>query len=540
MNNRFAVHVLMFDCEQFILRMIENCAPFVEKIYVAYSELPWTYNPDARKRYKNMTDKDILKKSIYFDKIELIEGVWEKEEDQRNTCLEKARADGFDYLIIHDADEFYAEEDYRRNLNDIRKNPNYDVYVTPWISFWKNLGYVVESKEGSIIVGYPQFAVNCKSNVKFGWARKPDSNKTYQLSGLCYHLSYAMNDEQLHRKINTWGHSHQFNSELWYRCKWLNWNESTKNLHPVSPNTWKRAIKFSGKLPEVLIGFESPKVVINRSIILDRILNFYYDQILLKSKAMIPLIRAIILRICGERCQKTLRLKQDSLEKFLNENIRHFLPSYILSLDDEKYPPTKRLIDLSLDTIKKASEIDLSTVKKRFKGDMSKYINVWPGEHYRLLAGFVCSLKPDLIIEIGTASGASSLAMKEFLKPSGKIISYDIIPWQDYPATGLIESDFDKHFEQRVIDLTNFNKAKGQKEIFINADFIFVDASKDGKTEIALCNFFNSINFFNKPIILFDDIKFLTMIETWRKIKHPKLDITSFGHWSGSGIVEWS
>jgi hypothetical protein len=31
----------------------------------------------------------------------------------------------------------------------------------------------------------------------------------------------------------------------------------------------------------------------------------------------------------------------------------------------------------------------------------------------------------------------------------------------------------------------------------------------------------------------------MNMIGIWRGIRHPKLDLTSFGHWSGTGLVEW-
>ncbi len=259
-KKRFAAHVLMWNCGQFILRMIDNCGPYVEKIYVAYSEVPWNYNPEA-KRFKNNTPKDILKKSKYFGKIELIEGAWEKDEDTRNACLNRAIEDGFDYLIIQDADEFYREADYKKNIDEIIKNPDYDVYITPWIIFWKNLNYVIENKNNSIIDGYPEFAVNCHSNTKFIRARIPNSNKIYKLSGLCFHLSYVLTSEQVYSKINTWGHAHQFNRDKWYKNKWLKWNHSTYYLHPVEPDEWKRAIAFKDGLPEVLSNFESPGVV---------------------------------------------------------------------------------------------------------------------------------------------------------------------------------------------------------------------------------------------------------------------------------------
>jgi len=37
-----------------------------------------------------------------------------------------------------------------------------------------------------------------------------------------------------------------------------------------------------------------------------------------------------------------------------------------------------------------------------------------------------------------------------------------------------------------------------------------------------------------------DDIRFKNMIPLWRSITQPKLDISSFGHWSGFGMVDLS
>jgi hypothetical protein len=38
--------------------------------------------------------------------------------------------------------------------------------------------------------------------------------------------------------------------------------------------------------------------------------------------------------------------------------------------------------------------------------------------------------------------------------------------------------------------------------------------------------------------LLLDDIRLLPMVGLWRSIASPKLDLTSFGHWSGTGLVD--
>ena len=79
--------------------------------------------------------KDLLKKSHFCHKIELIEGDWETDEDERNTCLRKAKNDGFDFLIIQDADEFFIKDDYKKNIKKIIQNPDYELYTTPVRAF---------------------------------------------------------------------------------------------------------------------------------------------------------------------------------------------------------------------------------------------------------------------------------------------------------------------------------------------------------------------------------------------------------------------
>jgi hypothetical protein len=59
-------------------------------------------------------------------------------------------------------------------------------------------------------------------------------------------------DEDCWSKINTWGHSHQYNITEWYNKYWLNWTPELINIHPIQPIVWHKTVEFKGKLPEVL------------------------------------------------------------------------------------------------------------------------------------------------------------------------------------------------------------------------------------------------------------------------------------------------
>ncbi len=220
--------------------------------------------------------------------------------------------------------------------------------------------------------------------------------------------------------------------------------------------------------------------------------------------------------------------------------VRHLIPSAILSADDDPGKPTPELIDLALRCVSEARTVDLSDLSSRMSEP--PYVpDVWPGEHYKLLAGMVQTLKPQLVIEIGTAEGISALALKKFLLPSSKIVTFDIVPWTQYSNCVLVSSDFeDGRLQQIAADLTDLGVARQYSALLGEADIIFMDAAKDGRMEGLFLDNFSSIGLKENALLVFDDIRLLPMIPTWRQLAFSKMDITSFGHWSGTGLALWS
>jgi hypothetical protein len=49
-----------------------------------------------------------------------------------------------------------------------------------------------------------------------------------------------------------------------------------------------------------------------------------------------------------------------------------------------------------------------------------------------------------------------------------------------------------------------------------------------------------TIRFDAPPILVLDDVRLWTMLKFWRELALPKLDFTSFGHWSGTGLADWT
>jgi predicted O-methyltransferase YrrM len=218
---------------------------------------------------------------------------------------------------------------------------------------------------------------------------------------------------------------------------------------------------------------------------------------------------------------------------------RHSEYSMIFSLDDDPSRASDYLVPVALEAVRKAREINLDDLCERMKAP-PYYPNIWPGEHYKLLAGLMISLKPRAVVEIGTSMGLSALAMKKYLPPESKIFTFDIREWKSDPGYFLREEDFaDGRLVQFLDDLSDPAVFLEYGEILKDADFIFLDASKDGVTEKRLLENFRLIPFRDRMLILLDDIRLWNMLKIWREISMPKLDLTSFGHWSGTGIVEW-
>ena len=210
----------------------------------------------------------------------------------------------------------------------------------------------------------------------------------------------------------------------------------------------------------------------------------------------------------------------------------------ILSMHDEPSRPSPSLLQLSLDAIQQAIRIDLNEFSPRFMHSPI-YSEIWPGEHYKLLAGLTQALKPNIVIEIGTATGLSALCIKKYLPPGGKIVTFDLVPWNKYPNSHLKHEDFaNGSLVQFVANLRDPKIIEEHYELLRHANLIFIDAAHDGVLEKQLLNHFQKIEFTNKVYLLFDDIRVWSMLKMWREIRLPKIDLTSFGHWSGTGLVE--
>jgi predicted O-methyltransferase YrrM len=214
----------------------------------------------------------------------------------------------------------------------------------------------------------------------------------------------------------------------------------------------------------------------------------------------------------------------------------HRLYSMTIPPDAWKSRPSERLISLAVRVAARAQTLELTELARR----AGPAVNMWPGEHYRLVAALVAELGAKNVVEIGTYQGTASLAMFSQLPPDGRLTTFDVIPWPQIQPPILRESDFaDGRLKQEIADLQDFGVMEKHREVFQAADLIFVDAAKDGVMEQRFLDNFRKLGLPKGPLVMFDDIREWKMLRIWNDITEPKLDITSFGHWTGSGWVDW-
>jgi predicted O-methyltransferase YrrM len=218
---------------------------------------------------------------------------------------------------------------------------------------------------------------------------------------------------------------------------------------------------------------------------------------------------------------------------------RHHVHSMLYSPEDDGSQPSPFLIELAADLIRLAQDTDLRDVSARMAAP-PHWPDQWPGEHYRLLAALVRKLQPRTVIEVGTFTGLSCLSMQKFLPPGGRLTTFDLVHWDAVKGSCLRAADFeDGRLVQVLGDLGDPQVFRRHGELLAGAGLFFVDGPKDKVFEPRFLANLATLRFAQPPVLVFDDIRTWNMLAIWRGIRAPKLDITSFGHWTGTGLVHW-
>jgi hypothetical protein len=143
------------------------------------------------------------------------------------------------------------------------------------------------------------------------------------------------------------------------------------------------------------------------------------------------------------------------------------------------------------------------------------------GEHYKLLAYLSTLLDNETIYDIGSYKGFSAIALS--MNPTNQVISYDIGYFLEVARQP-------ENVEWRI---GNFYK---NKDLLKSPLIMFDIEPHAGKLEKQFYDYLVDNKY--KGTVVFDDINLNDgMKEFWNSVTIEKVDVTKYGHWSGTGLV---
>jgi len=166
--------------------------------------------------------------------------------------------------------------------------------------------------------------------------------------------------------------------------------------------------------------------------------------------------------------------------------------------------------------------------------DKSEFFGVTGKEHYRLLSYFSTLFDNCNIIDIGSHRGNSALALS--YNKTNTIYSFDIV---DNIRSKIKSVNNIKFLNDNLFEITGREK---WSDTILSSPFIFMDVDPhNGNMELDMYNYLKKINY--KGFVICDDIWYFKEMRDnfWYKINYKeRFDITEFGHWSGTGIINFN
>jgi predicted O-methyltransferase YrrM len=223
----------------------------------------------------------------------------------------------------------------------------------------------------------------------------------------------------------------------------------------------------------------------------------------------------------------------------VKSRVRHQFLTYAYSQEDQA--PNQTLVSLALAAIERAFEEKVDTSGCNPQASDFQHFNEYPGEHYRLLRALTSCLNPRTAVEIGTFTGMGTTSIHQGLSEQSEIATFDIVKWDTLETHLSLDIFNSSRLTQYLSDLSIKENFIQFKPLLSKADLIFCDGPKNGKFELAFLSLLKTLPASQGTrVLVLDDIHFPNMIDLWRSIRSPKLDITSFGHFSGTGLVDLS
>jgi len=176
-------------------------------------------------------------------------------------------------------------------------------------------------------------------------------------------------------------------------------------------------------------------------------------------------------------------------------------------------------------TYEDVNSTDLIDLSKLIRNDEHRgyFLDVAGREHYKFLAYFSTLFNNSTLLDIGTNRGCSSLAMA--YNTTNTIHSFDLYELKELHSQ-----------PNNIIYYIDNILKDAYTELILSSPFILLDTFHDGSFEREFHNYLKEIGY--KGYLMLDDIKLNDeMKKYWDWIDEEKYDISSIGHWSGTGLV---
>lgn len=151
-------------------------------------------------------------------------------------------------------------------------------------------------------------------------------------------------------------------------------------------------------------------------------------------------------------------------------------------------------------------------------------------EHYKLIAHFASKFSSP-VIDLGTLFGSSAVALKSHT--SADVYTYDITD-----HVGNANKSY-KNIEGIYLILKDCN-TDVEAMLALHPDLILLDIDPhDGIQEHTFYELLKQHNY--SGLLLCDDIHLNHAMEKWwSDVTHEKHDLTKYGHWSGTGLINFN
>lgn len=241
---KIAANYCVYNEANYIGYSLQSIYPFVDKIIILISDGPWK----GQSGPKDRTSEIITKFPDSEKKIVSHRGRWRNQTEERNYALRMSRDLGMDFYWVVDADEIYDERVAHFLTGEILRYPEIVNFYCGWWTYWRSFYYRIEPPETStFVIGRitPAF--------QFIHARQPEKGTSCSLDCFLHHYSYARPFERIKRKMTNITGPGSPVLPGWFE-KFKNWpqNKNIGDLHPYWPGHWKKAIKITWEIPEIL------------------------------------------------------------------------------------------------------------------------------------------------------------------------------------------------------------------------------------------------------------------------------------------------